>query len=173
MNTTIILVVVLLGIFIGLPVALLLARDSLTRPSKKKIEAYSREFIQRLQHPDYAAVAKYFGRPLPECVRTLYANKEELMLSNFAVAASAAVPEEDRWYVSDYQPADGPSVQDAWPGLEKYFAFADDGAGNGYLIDPAESDPPVLFHDHETGELSRVSDRFTEFMRWPRFEVKG
>ena len=44
---------------------------------------------------------------------------------------------------------------------------------NGYLIDPKEEDPAVLFHDHETGELSRVCDRFTEFMRWPRLEVKA
>lgn len=172
MSTNIIVVVVLLGIFIALPVALLFARDWLTRPSKKKIETYSRQFIHRLQHPDFAAVAKHFGHPLPECVRALYADKEELMRSNFAIAASVAVPEEERWYVADYQPADGPSVQDTWPGLEKYFAFSDDGTGNRYLIDPAESDPPVLFHDHETGELSRVCDHFTEFMRWPRMKVK-
>ena len=172
MSTNVIVVVVLLGIYIVLPVALLLARDWFTRPSKKKIEAYSQLFIRRLQHPDFTAVADHFGRPLPACVWALYANREELMRNNFVVVASAAVPEEERWFVSDYQPADGPSVQDAWPGLEKYFAFADDGTGNGYLIDPKEEDPAVLFHDHETGELSRVCDHFTEFMKWPRLEVE-
>ena len=172
MSTNIIVVVVLLGVYIVLPVALLLARDWLTRPSKKKIEAYSQQFIRRLQHPDFTTVANHFGGPLPACVRALYANREELMRNNFVVVAWAVVPEEERWFVSDYQPADGPSVQDAWPGLEKYFAFADDGTGNGYLIDPKEEDPAVLFHDHETGELLRVCDHFTEFMKWPRLEVE-
>jgi hypothetical protein len=165
-------VIVIVAIFLGLPIALLIGRDWLTRPSRKKIEEYSRQFVQRLRSPDFPAVEKHFGRPLPQCVRTLYSDKEELLRNNFAVAASSGVPDGERWYVSDYQPADGASVRDSWPGLEKYFAFADDGSGNGYLIDPTQDDPPVLFHDHETGEISRVCDRFTEFMRWPRLEVK-
>lgn len=161
-------VIVIIAIFLGLPIALLIARDWLTRPSKQKMEEYSRQFIHRLQNPDFPALEKHWGHPLPHCVQALYSDKEELMRSNFVIAASAESPEDERWYVSDYQPADEPSVRDSWPGLEKYFVFADDGLGNGYLIDPAEEDPPVFFHDHETGEIVRVSDHFTEFMRWPR-----
>lgn len=172
MSTDVLVVAFLLTLFIGLPLVLLLARDWLTRPSRKHMEAYSREFIQRLQRPDFPVVARHFGQPLPECVQALYADKQELLRSNFEVAASKTVPVEERWFVSDYQPADGRSIQDAWPGMERYFAFADDGTGNGYLIDPKDKDPAVLFHDHETGELSRVCNHFTEFMKWPRWDVK-
>jgi hypothetical protein len=172
MSDTVITVVVLIVIFIGLPVGLLLAWDWFKRPSKKKIEEHSRQFTERLQHPDFPAVEKHFGRALPKCVQALYADPEELLRGDLEVAPVPDAAPDHRWYVAFYQPADGQSARDTWPGLEKYFAFADDGSGNGYLIDPRNEDPPVLFHDHETGELSRVCERFTEFMRWPRLEVK-
>jgi hypothetical protein len=168
MNDAITTVVAIVAIFLGLPLALLLARDWFSRPSKKKIEAYAQEFTHRLQNPDFAAVEKHFGRPLPDCVQALYADTAELMRKDFEVSASADVSQEERWHVAFYQPADGQSARDTWPGLEKYFMFADDGCGNGYLIDPKENDPPVLFHDHEGGGISFVCDRFTKFMRWPR-----
>jgi hypothetical protein len=173
MSENVVTVIVMGGLFVGLPVALLFARDWLARPSRKKLEEYSRQFTQRLQAPDFPALEKHFGCALPQAVRALYADKQEVMRQDFMVAATAVAPEDGRWYVAFYQPADEQNVQDAWPGLEKYFAFADDGSGNGYLIDPKEADPPVLFHDHETGEMSPVSRHFTEFMRWPRLEVKG
>lgn len=166
-------VIAIAAIFLGLPLALLIARDWFSRPSKEKIEEYSRQFTQRLQNPDFAAVEKHFGCPLPDCVKALYANTQELTRGDFEVAPSADVSEEERWYVAFYLPADEQSVRDTWPGLEKYFVFADDGSGNGYLIDPRENDPPVLFHDHEGGKFSPVCNRFTEFMRWPRLEVEG
>jgi hypothetical protein len=173
MNDNVITVVVIVGICIGLPVALLLARDWFTRPSKRKIEEFSRQFAERLQHPDFGAVERHFGRLLPACVRALYADRQEILRRNFEVTPIHDAERDDRWHVAFYQPADGQSARDAWRGLEKYFAFADDGFGNGYLIDPNDDDPPVLFHNHETGELSRVCDQFTEFMRWPRLEINS
>lgn len=160
----------IIGIFVGVPVALLLARDRLTRQSKRKQEEYSQQFTERLRHPDFLAVEKHFGRRLPSCVQALYANSNELLRGDFEVASAVDTAPEARWYIAFYQPADEQSVRDSWPGLEKYFAFADDGCGNGYLIDPKEDDPAVLFHDHATGELALVCDHFTDFMKWPRLK---
>lgn len=154
--------------YIAFPVSMLLARDWLERPSKQQLDEHARRFQHRLHHPDFAAVRAHFGRPLPACVASLYDDSQELNRTDFDVAPLEDAAEEDRWYIAYYQPADGESVSFAWPDVKKYFAFADDGFGNGYLIDPIESDPEVLFHDHETGELLRVCDRFTEFMNWPR-----
>ncbi len=150
----------------GAPVGPRLADTAL----KEEASRYSRRCKERLQHPDFAAVERHFGHPLPACVQTLYANQQELMRGDFLVAASIDAAPETRWYIGFYMPADEESLRDAWPGLEKYFAFADDGSGDRYLIDPKEEDPPVLFHDHETGEISHVCDQFTEFMKWPRFK---
>ncbi|WP_442482748.1 SMI1/KNR4 family protein [Aeoliella sp. SH292] len=168
MYDIILFITVVTLIYIALPVSILLARDWLERPSKQQLHEHARRFQHRLHHPDFAAVQAHFGRPLPSCVESLYRDQQELNRTDFDVAAVLDAAEQNRWYIAFYQPADGESVSFAWPDVEKYFAFADDGFGNGYLIDPAESDPEVLFHDHETGELSRVCDRFTEFMQWPR-----
>lgn len=106
--------------------------------------------------------------------QALYDNREELLRTNFGVAPLPDAAPEHRWSIAFYCPADHESTsEETWPGLERYFAFADDGFGNGYLIDPRHADPAVLFHEHDTGELSRVCDRFTEFMTWPRFEAEA
>jgi hypothetical protein len=173
MNDSITVVLVLLAILVGFPVALLLARDWWNRPSKKEAAAFSQRFLHRLQHPDFAAVEQELGKPLPAILKAFYSRPEELLRANFALAASAQVPVENRWFVADYQPLDAEAIRDRWPGLERYVAFADDGAGNGYLIEPGSDDPPVLFHDHETGEIIRVCERLSEFLQWPRFPVSG
>ena len=107
---------------------------------------------------------------MPASLVSLYRDEREILRGDFSVAASPDAAEENRWDIAFYMPADLRSVKEAWPGTEKYFAFADDGCGNGYLVNPRLSDPPVLFNDHDTGELSQVADRLSDFMRWPRIE---
>lgn len=155
-------------ILLGIPLALLLLRDWLKKPSRKELDEYSRKFVERLKNPDFGAVEKHFERPLPASVLALYRNPEELMRGDFEVWASREARREERWYVGFYQPADAEAVKDMPESLERFFAFADDGCGNAYLIDPKQEDPVVLFHDHETDEISRVCGCFSEFMRWPR-----
>jgi hypothetical protein len=63
---------------------------------------------------------------------------------------------------------DAEQLQGVWPGREKLLEIADDGTGNAFMVDPAGDDPPVLFHDHETGKVEEVSGSLTEFLKWPR-----
>jgi hypothetical protein len=160
------------AIFVALPLAILFLRDRLSRPSRKKLDEYARRFNQRLANPDFAALEQHFGRPLPAALRTLYLDPQERMRDNFEVAPSVDAPRAIRWQVAYCQPADAESLRDMWPGTEELFAFADDGCGNAYLVDPRLPDPPVLFHDHESGEMEPVCDRLSEFMHWPRIEGK-
>jgi hypothetical protein len=153
--------------FIALPLAILFLRNRLARPSRKELDDYSRRFEERLANPDFAALEKQFGHPLPAALRALYLDPQERIRDNFEIAPTGA-PCSKRWPIAYYQPADAESLRNMWPGTEEMFAFADDGCGNGYLVDPRLSDPPVFFHDHETGELEPVCDRLSEFMRWPR-----
>jgi len=90
-----------------------------------------------------------------------------LQREEFEVAASASA---SRWSIAYYVPADARTVQEGMAGKRQYFEFANDGLGNGYFIDPTRDDPCVFFEDLETGKLEKVCDRFTEFMKWPRFE---
>lgn len=172
MSVTAEAVVAIITIMVGIPAAILLAINWYTRMSKGDVEERLRRFSERLIHPDFAAIEEHYGRRLPKCVEALYSDPVEVKRAGFEVAFDRGAAEEGRWYVVYYQPADAESVKDAWPRLEMLFAFADDGFGNGCLIDPKEPEPPVLSHDHETGELTTVCETFSEFMLWPRMEVE-
>ncbi len=172
MTDTIIAIIVIVVVFLGLPVGFLVLRDRLSQPTMEQMEESARQFNERLQTSDFAALEAHFGCPLPDCVRALYANAEELMRRRFEVAPSADLPEEERLFIAFYQPAYAIAAKESWPGIEKYFAFANDGFGNEYIIDPRELDPAILFHDHEDGEIMPICSHFTEFMRWPRFKEK-
>ena len=171
MKDTILTIVVLVGIFIVLPVLILWIRDKVLNrpPSPEEARAYSERFRTRLSSPDLNAVAEHFGCTVPTALRDLYGNPQERALSGVEV-----VPPDggDPIYICFYNPADAENLHSPWPGCEKYFAFADDGAGNELLVDPRLEDPPVLWHDHETGEIETVAQSLAEFMRWKRQPVR-
>ena len=171
MKDAIFFVAALLGLFIVLPFLILWARDRFVcrRLSPAETEAQSRRFEDRLRSPDLNAVENHFGHALPAPLRALYGDPQELTRSDFEM-----LPPDDSApvYICFYNPADAADLDCAWPGCEGYFAFADDGAGNELLVDPRQEDPPVLRHDHETGELRTVAATLSAFMNWKRRSVE-
>jgi len=159
-------------VFVALPLLVLLLRNWTVRAMKKDIAEASRKFNERLFHPDFAALEAHFKHSIPAGLRALYYNRQELERGDFLVAPSPDAPEDQRWFVAFYEPADEESLRDAWPGIGELFAFANDGCGNEYVVDPRLEDPPVRFYDHETGEFLPVCERVSEFMNWLRLEAK-
>lgn len=168
----IVIPIVCIGITAVSAFVLLLLKDRWFEPSREQIDEASRLFLKRLKSPDFAAVERHFGHALPECLIALHADQQELLRSDFFVAPTQADAENECWEIACYQPVDEQSIVDCWPGNEEYLAFADDGCGNEYLINPKETDPAVFFRDHETNELIQVCDRLTEFMKWPRLGIE-
>ena len=138
------------------------------RMGRESIEAHCREFLNRQMNPDPEAFKRHFGHPLSPALRGLYEDAEERIRSDFTVSAPHGSQEQAVWTIAYYNPLDTRSFQDCWKGHEALFAFADDGCGNAYLIDPSQADPEVRFHDHETGTMETVCPRFSEFLLWPR-----
>ena len=52
----------------------------------------------------------------------------------------------------------------SWPGTESYYAFANDGSGDQYLIDPHAGDPQVLYYEHETKQTRPVGASLSQFI---------
>jgi hypothetical protein len=166
MKDLVVTVVVLISIFVVLPFVVLWARDRLFfQRSRDRLEADSNRFLARLRSPHLDALEAHFGSRLPSSLRDLYANPDEVMLTDMEVVPSSGA---DPIYICFYNPADGEDLPNPWPGCERYFAFADDGSGNELMVDPTLDDPPVLWHDHETGEIKTVAPRMSEFMKWAR-----
>jgi hypothetical protein len=173
MSETAKLILCAVSLFVLLPVGILLFRNWATRMTRCELDKAAKQFTERLLHPNLAVLEAHFKHPMPAGIRALYANRQELERGDFIVARGPDAPEDARWYVAYYQPADEQGLQDAWPEVKELFAFADDGCGNEYVIDPKLEDPPVQFYDHETGEFSPVCDTLSDFMRWPRFDAEA
>ncbi len=161
--------VVCIGATVVLALIAVRLKDWWFEPSPELVTLDLQQRLHRLQTPDFDAAERRFCHPLPECLLALHANQQELMRSDFFVAPTEDDAENECWEIAYYQPVDEESVRTKSPGMEEYFAFAIDPIGNDYLIDPKEDDPSVLFRDDVTGEVTPVCDRFTEFMKWPRF----
>ena len=155
---------VVLGIF----VLFILDRFRYRKQSPEEIEVANRLFREKLKNPDLKVFEEHFGHSLPVLIKQLYENKDEIVRHDFEVAPRDDSTEDDRWYIAFYEPAVAESLKYIWSGCEKYFAFANDGFGNQYMIDPVFEDPPVMFHDHESGEFVPVCDKLSQFLAWPK-----
>jgi hypothetical protein len=163
-------ILTVIAILLGLPLLIVWLNDKIFHRglSKKEQEEYSRRFEERLLNPDFAAVEALLGCALPEELKKLYANKDEIMRGNFDVQLKPTGDTNGVWSVGFYEPADKEAVAGEWPDRKQYFNFANDGCGNAYLIDPRVSKSEVLFHDHETGEFTRLGVNLDEFLSAPR-----
>ncbi|MCP4712604.1 MAG: hypothetical protein GY869_28600 [Planctomycetes bacterium] len=148
MVDAILLILFVLGIYIGLPILILWLRDKMeakrNRLSPQEVEKRRRRYQERLLNPDFDALERYYGHPLPRAIKDLYEDQEELFRQDFKVAESTDTHELDRYTILRYHPADMESLSEAWSGCEEYFAFASDSLGNTYMIKPDCDDPAVV-----------------------------
>ncbi len=161
---------VVLGLIViaGVAIGILKLVDWLTLKGWRKNDDGS-AWRARLHHPDFPSLEKHFGCKAPESLKRLYADHEELERGNFTLIAPDDEPDDERsHFVGFYVPADMETVKWQYPGTERFWIFADDGCGNGYMTDPAQEDGAVFFHDHETGEISEICDSLVRFMSWER-----
>lgn len=156
-----------LGLILGVAICVLKCVDRLT--GRRRKGEGGRSFDERLHDPDFEGLEHHYGCQLPDALKRLYADRNELERGNFTVVAPESDPDDEQApFIAFYVPADSEAARSGFPGTEPYFRFADDGCGNAYMTDPRLDDGPVLFHDHETGEISEVCDSFSRFMSWPR-----
>lgn len=158
------------GIYIMIPTALLLLRDWGSRRlmTAKKMEEYSRQHLNRLANPDLPCLERHYSSVLPCPLKELYSNAEDIYRTNFEAIPPDEMNAEDPPFVASYNPADSESLKYNFHDNNVYFAFADDGCSNAFIIDPRKEDPPVLFHDHDTGKIRTICPSMSDFMAWER-----
>jgi hypothetical protein len=166
----VILYAIIIAVFFALACVIILYFGNMFRFKllKNKVKKISQNYRERLLNPDIEAVEQYFGHALPEAIYHLYRNKEELLKKDYLTASKIQASGYLMYHIAFYEPCDKQTVLMTWPGLEKYFRFADDGCGNCYLIDPVLKNPPVIFYDHETTEKTEICNSLNDFIRWPR-----
>ena len=160
----------LLIIFIGLPLFIVWLNDKIFHryPRRCELDEYSKRFTERLLAPQFAELENHFGCAIPEEIKCLYEDKAEIQKGDFEVTMAASDGSQQTWTVAFYEPADLESVRDGWQECDHLFAFANDGCGNEYVINPKETNTRVSFYDHETGEFTVVASSLSEFLQAPR-----
>ena len=123
-------------------------------------------FRERQRTPDFALFQRRFGCEPPQALRTLLA--DPLLFTNTHDEFDVVLPGPEgdtRWFVAWVEPVDAEHLNGvSWPGTEDYYAFANDGSGDKYLIDPHADDPEVLYYEHETKQTRPVGATLSQFI---------
>jgi len=121
-------------------------------------DEYIKCFLARLHSPDFESVEKHFGVELPLVLKNFYSTS--LIDEDYVIF----LKDEKECDIAFFEPIDGDSLRESWPGCEKYISIANDGCGNEYIFDPLCPPYAVKFHDHETGEIDLVCASLDEFV---------
>jgi hypothetical protein len=121
-------------------------------------------FLKRLESPDLAGLERHLGHPLPASLRALYADRDLVMSDDIVISVPNPLQGSKDSYIAWFEPADAETLAIIWPGCEGLFPFADNGAGDRFLVDPKDSDPEVLYYLHETGEKRSLGVPLSAFI---------
>src|SRR6185312_13452224 len=130
--------VIYVSVLVVLAVGFLFLNDFIFGRCRKRgaADASVKRFEERLLNPDFGGLEKHFGRALPQGLKALYGNREEILKENVQVIGTDAEGNKRTWDIAFFQPADLENVREAWPDTKEVFEFANDGCGNGFTIDP-------------------------------------
>jgi hypothetical protein len=139
----------------------LLGLAHLRRRRRVSEQEQKARFEQRRLQPDYAAFKSHYGCEPPLSLRQLYGDRETLLDGDFEIR----LPSSRRpWSVAWFEPME----LDTWADIEGFYAFANDGCGNLYIVALQGDDPEVFFLDHETGEREALGVCLSQFLATER-----
>lgn len=143
----------------------------LERRKKARWAEASCRHDEGLDHPDFEALEDYFGHPLPAVLKELYADKQLIRRDDILIRVPDPLDGGNECYVAFFEPANLENAGTTDSICKGMFAFASNGAGDLYLIDPREADPEVIYYLHESGERRAMGVTLSQFIRAPRRPV--
>src|SRR5438552_8882217 len=116
----------------------------------------SRRYEQSLDNPAFDVLEQHFKHPLPASLKKLYSNKDLIHKTDILVAVPNPIEKEKECHIAFFEPATAPHAASPSPSCEGLFAFANNGAGDQFLVDPRQADPEVIYYLHDTGEKNAI-----------------
>jgi hypothetical protein len=138
------------------------------RKRRQESVAFGERFRRRLESPDLAGLERHLGHPPSASLRALYADRDLVMSDDIVISVPNPLQGSKESYIAWFEPADAETLAITWPGCEGLFPFADNGAGDRFLVDPRDSDPEVIYYLHETGEKRALGVSLSAFLAAPR-----
>jgi hypothetical protein len=129
--------------------------------------------LTRLLTPQWPIVEAYLKRPVPEVLRSLYANKD--LITSFDLLVTPPDAGDDRqagWNVNEFVPADLESLVRTMETVPfGTFTFATNEYGDPYYVQVGaeqDGDGPVYVHYHDGGDTALVAPSLKTFLSWKR-----
>jgi hypothetical protein len=129
------------------------------------------QFKAELLHPQFGVIEEVYGKSISKTLRALYEDKSEL-LKSYAVKVIDGEPEDHWIFISCYWPLNRAQVDGQWRQDGKHFAFAGDGSGSEWVVDPTDDEAEIFYFEHESAELKPTGVRMHQFMSLPE-NTKG
>ena len=178
MKDTILTILLILGLFLALPVCILLLRDKIFASSRRRaagqVQAESQAYCERLLNPQQAEVEPEIGL-LPVRLIKMYSDRELILSENLDICPPGKDPIKSSERINNFLPLDLEG-QKYTCDLEllakaKGFCFAADGCGNFYWVpvsDTRQPDAPVFYACHDPWGNTKVANSLEDFLSWPR-----
>jgi len=140
--------------------------------AKNRGKEAARSFRHRMNNPEFEALEKYFAHSLPPSLRELYVDSDLINSENISIKVPNLLEKEPECFIAFFEPATSEACESHWPGCEGLFAFANNGLGDQYLVDPRQPDPEVVYYLHETGKKKSLGVTLSQFLSAPRGVVE-
>jgi hypothetical protein len=139
--------------------------------NKKLAEEESEKYRRRLNSPDFGELETYFRHPLPDALKALYQDKPRINSEYILIDVPNPGELESESFIAFFEPLDMDSVRHPWPGCEKLLPFANNGAGDMFMVDPTHTDPEVLYYLHESRKIIGLGVTISKFLMAPYHPV--
>ena len=134
------------------------------RSQRREIEERQAGIERKLQNPEFGEIERVFGRPISRALRALYENQEEIRRSHVTRIVPGRPKEQWHIYICDYFPLDRQQAEGGWNPDGVHFAFAGDGSGSEWVVDPTKENAEIKYLEHESNELKPTGVRFCDFL---------
>jgi hypothetical protein len=142
-------------------------RKQVAEAAKKAAEETRKQeqeqFYAELISPQYDVIQEVYGKPISPSLRALYANATEIRRS-YVEKIIEGRPEDQWIFISCYWPLNMKHVKEQLQQDGIHFAFAGDGSGGQWVVDPTDDHGIISYHEHETGELKSTGVPMVEFL---------
>jgi len=124
---------------------------------------YEERFLAELVSPDFDVIEELYCKPISASLRELYKNKEELQKS--CISKVIKDQPEDQWiFICYYNPLNRKRIDEQWLKDGIHLAFAGDGSGSEYVVDPTDDQGVISFFDHESEVLKPTGVTIKQYL---------
>lgn len=173
MTDTALAVLLCAGLFVGLPLVILVLRDRAgaalwnRRNPPEKLAAERRDYEARLVDPDWEFYERHLQRPAPAALHELFADRRLIVVQDIDLGEGEVI--------STFNPIDEAGLIDSRPWLDfDVVAIATTDSGDSIYLRPGatESDAVYITH-HDGGDTAQLAPDVSAFVQRLRHADRG